>query len=294
MSPDARQPPRGEGRSAGPGRPVRYALALLFLVFSVYLVLKEIREPHLALYLDDLLHPKPLPITLPLLDDLEVRLYADTRPHCGKVARLQKGLVLVVDGRERIEEGFGLGLPIVEAGGEAYLSRHASVSQTANTLVKHYAMDTLDTPSGFLRRKYEPVPSLGTVVVSYTVTSGDILVRADFSSLNVPWERAYLMNEQGARFFTRYEEPGLVVEGAELGIWHPTVAETGCIVAANGSVRFCVETDGPAARYYGRERYCQYYFLGFYVLSWAGIDLEIDAPHQQFEYQVTLERQKRD
>jgi hypothetical protein len=277
----------------------RRGLALLAgLLLLFFVVLKESREPYLWLYMDDVFHSKPPPVTLPLSDGLAVRLYADTRPHTGKVARLQKGLVLVEalpepqsrDGQERIEEGFGFGLPLVEVDGQAYLSRSATVEQVGNMLVKRYQLDTLDTPSGFLRRKYEPVFPIGTVAVTYTVSADHIVVAVDLSGLGVPWNRAYLMNEQGARFFTRYEEPGLVVEAEGFGRWQPTTAHRGCVVAGDRSVQFCVETDREVSKYFGRERYNQYYWVGVYALSWAGIDLELAPQDGRFEYRISVER----
>jgi hypothetical protein len=233
---------------------------------------------------------------MPLADGLAVRLYADPRPHIGKVARLQKGLVLVVTGAgpgsetQLIEEGFGFGLPLIEVDGQAYLSRSAVIEGDGERLQKTYTMDTVDTPSGFLRRKYEPVPSIGTVRVQYArIGQGVLEVTADFSGLQVNWDRAYLMNEQGARFFTRYEEAGLGIHGEAFGRWQATTAREGCIVAENRSLRFCVETGEQIPRYYGRERYKQYYWLGVYSLSWAGIDLELASPIAEFTYQIRLE-----
>ena len=97
------------------------------------------------------------------------------------------------------------------------------------------------------------------------------------------------MNEQGARFFTRYEEPGRSVAGEQFGPWQRTTARRGCIVASDGSVQFCVETERELPRYYGRERYNQYYWVGVYALSWAGIDLELESPVQSFAYRIALE-----
>lgn len=289
---------------------LRRPLALLLALIFLFLVVKESREPHLWLFIDDWLRPKPAPQAIGLSEGLELHLYADTRPHIGKVARLQKGLVLVVDGQEQIEEGFGFGLPLIEVNGQAYLSRSASIERSGNTLVKRFEMDTMDTPSGFLRRKYEPVSSIGTVVISYTVatapvTSSDstagagqpadlIQVSVDFSGIRMPWNRAYLMSEQGARFFTRYEEPGLVVDGQDFGKWQPTRAPRGCIVANDRSVRFCIETQEPVQKYYGRERYNQFYWVGMYVLSWAGLDLELEAPRDRFQYYIEVERLDRE
>ena len=271
---------------------LRYLFALPILLVLAFLLLREIQEPYLWLSVDDRLDPKPDPQTLSLSDDMAVRLYSDTRPHTGKVARLQKGLILEVDGSEMVEEGFGFGLPLVEVEGQAYLSRSASVRREGNTLIKQYTMDTMDTPSGFLRRKYEPVPSIGTVVVSYTVGADDIHMMVDLSGLETGWDRAYVMNEQGARAFTRYHEPGLEVGGDQFGKWQPTTARVGCIVAGNDSVQFCVETENEGPRYYGRERYNQYYWIGMYALSWAGIDLELAPPENRFEYRIRVERRK--
>jgi hypothetical protein len=269
------------------------ALTGVFLLLSFFIV-KETREPHLWLFVDDILHPKPPPVTRSLASGLAARLYSDTRPHTGKVARLQKGMVLVVDGRERVEEGFGFGLPIIEVAGQAYLSRSATVEEVGDRLIKRFAMDTMDTPSGFLRRKYEPVDSIGTVTISYTVGTEDIEVVVDFSGMEVPWDVAYVMNEQGARAFTRYEEPGLAVEGEDLGRWQPTTASEGCIIAGDETLRFCVETGQAVPRYYGRERYKQYYWVGVYSLSWAGIDLVLEPADSPFRYRVTVDRQARE
>lgn len=269
---------------------LKRGLLVLVVLLVLFVALRESREPYLWLFLDDLLHPKPEPYTINLSQGTAIRLYADTRPHIGKIARLQKGLVLVADGRERVEEGYGFGLPLVEVEGQAYLSRSASIEREGDTLVKRFVMDTVDTPSGFLRRKYEPVPPIGTVAVRYTPgLAGAVTISVDFSDLDVPWDRAYLMNEQGARTFTRYEEPGLEVEGSDLGKWQPTYAQEGCLSSGDQSLRFCVETEAEGQRYYGRERYNQYYWVGVYVLSWAGIDLEVEGPVDGLEYRILVQ-----
>jgi hypothetical protein len=265
----------------------------------------ELIEPHLLL----LLQPRAPFLEVPAVAGTNLRLYSDTRPHVGKISGLQKGLVWVRNGRLLVEEGYGFGTPIVEYDGLAYLSRHAEtqILELADgvRLIKRYQMDTVDTPIQFLRRKYRPVPSIGTITFQYDVRpEGVIDVAIDLSQLNVDWARVYLMNEQGARRFTRYQDArGTVLEREEIGIWDSTAEFSGpaCFSASRGAdlskdatIRFCVEPAGngeepPAMVYYGRERYNQYNWRGIYYLSWAGVDLALDAPQSAYRYRITLE-----
>ena len=253
-------------------------------------VLKEAREPYLRLFLEDALYARAAPVELAIADGIVGRLYTDTRPHVGKIARLQKGMALVVDGQEWIEEGFGWGAPIVEIDGRTYLARTASLSQVGGSWVKRYILDTIDTPSGFLRQKYVPIAPVGYVEARYTAIARGVEIEIDLSHAGAGWERAYIMNEQGARAFTRYEEPGLAVEGAALGQWQETYAARACLVAATGALRFCVESEPGLRKYYGRERYTQFYPIGLYWLSWAGVDIEAPRATDRLRYRVTVER----
>jgi len=111
----------------------------------------------------------------------------------------------------------------------------------------------------------------------------------DFRGLNADWDRAYLMNEQGARAFNRYRTPGGVREdGATVGIWEETVAPFGCWEAPAYAVAFCVETESDQPGYVGRERYNQYNWLGIYTLSWSGIDIRVEAPLDFYTYTIRV------
>ncbi len=72
------------------------------------------------------------PLTLPLNNRLSVRLYADCRPHCMETAALQKGLVLMLDGKELVEEGLGFGVPIAKYKDKTYFSSSAQISVQEN------------------------------------------------------------------------------------------------------------------------------------------------------------------
>jgi hypothetical protein len=272
---------------------IRVAIAgMALLSLLVILAIRERFEPWLSLYLDDVIDPKPNPHRVALREDVALLLYEDTRPHIGKIDALQKGLVLVHRNKRLVEEAYGFGLPLVLYDEGAYNARQATVSRPSDrVLVKRYTLDTLDRPARFLRRKYQPVPPVGTVTVTSTVRPPDAIdVTVDLRELLVGWEAAYLMNEQGARAFTRYRSPeGRVLTGGTVGIWDEAVAPFGCWESSAADLRFCVDAEAGQPGFVGRERYVQYHAMGIYQLSWAGIDLEIHPPTSSVSYTIRVE-----
>jgi hypothetical protein len=277
-------------------RSARISLMAVAIAAVLLLAIREHYDPRLSLYAADLLRLRSRPLTAPLSRDLALRLYATTRPHVGKIASLHKGLVLVHGGHELIEEGYGFGLPIVEANGVAHISRDAETwlvrEGSEVTLVKAYRIDVADRPSRFLHVKYQNVQPLGTVVFSYTVRPPELIdVTVDFSGLEENWDRAYLMNEQGARAFTRYRDPtGMPQGGDDVGIWRETSAPFGCWEAPTHRLRFCVEAVAGQPGFVGRERYNQYNWMGIYTLSWSGIDIQVEAPLETYTYTIRVDQ----
>jgi len=275
-------------------RLVRGVLLAMVVVVLLVLAIRERYAPRLTLTVRDILSQPQRPLEASLRDELQLRLYSTTRPHLGKIAALQKGLVLVHQGRELIEEGYGFGLPIIEADGVAHISRHAATSLVQQSrgvsLVKAYQIDVVDRPTRPFRVKYADVTALGTVVFTYTIRTPDAIdVQVDFSGLDGQWDRAYLMNEQGARFFTRYLDPtGEALDATEVGIWERATAPFGCWEAPTRRLRFCVEAEPGRQGFVGRERYRQYNWLGFYALSWSGVDIAVDAPLDTYAYTIQV------
>lgn len=59
---------------------------------------------------------------------VSLRAHTSTEPPNGKIANLQKGLILIVNGTEAVGEGTGFGLPILVYSDETYFSGTSSVS----------------------------------------------------------------------------------------------------------------------------------------------------------------------
>jgi len=87
------------------------------------------------------------PLTVPLTGGLSVRVYADCRPNCLETAALQKGLVLMLDGKELVEEGMGFGLPVVKFADKTFFSSTAHVSmhtvESCQIVCKVFSLDTV-------------------------------------------------------------------------------------------------------------------------------------------------------
>jgi hypothetical protein len=84
------------------------------------------------------------PLTLHLTGRLDVRLYSDQRPAHLETAALQKGLVLLHDGEELIEEGVGFGVPVVKYFDKTYFSRTAQTAFASDgSIQKTFTLDTI-------------------------------------------------------------------------------------------------------------------------------------------------------
>jgi hypothetical protein len=81
----------------------------------------------------------------PLSSSVAVEVYSNTEPHNLKTANLQKGLVFVYDGLERVGEGTGFGFPVLVYPKETFFSSSSTVhvAQTADSIRirKEFCMD---------------------------------------------------------------------------------------------------------------------------------------------------------
>jgi hypothetical protein len=66
--------------------------------------------------------------TVPLLSSVALRVYSNTKPFNLKIANLQKGLIFVHNGIERVGEGTGFGFPVLIYGKETFFSASSTIS----------------------------------------------------------------------------------------------------------------------------------------------------------------------
>ena len=84
-----------------------------------------------------------------LSQGLTIRVYADSRPHILQTMKLQKGAILVLHGRELVEEGLGMGAPICIFRDGARFSLSATTfvnySEIHPSVLKVYDMNAIES-----------------------------------------------------------------------------------------------------------------------------------------------------
>ena len=86
------------------------------------------------------------PFTQKISERTALRIYPDTCPHCLEISALHKGLIIVYDGYERVEEGAGFGVPIIKYGKTHFpSSAQCFIEKTRNgtAILKAFEMDAV-------------------------------------------------------------------------------------------------------------------------------------------------------
>jgi len=197
------------------------------------------------------------------------RLYEDSRPPNGKLATLQKGVVLVHNGTETIGEGAGFGAPVLHHGGKTYYSLNATAFRLRDGVAKNFSMDAIEVGETY-HKTFEPVVPVGSVLIKYRYLADGLNI--EVSLRGIPANSAlYILNEQSGTEYTRYKNS----DGENLTVdfsWRQV----------NASANYLLDEDGKGFRidkpampdgttlYLGRETRPE----GF---DWAGLDMAIDT-----------------
>ncbi len=134
---------------------------------------------------------------------------------------------------------------------------------------------------------YEPASLNARVTLLYGIDSrtGSLQIRLEPESLKLPpATELILMDEQGARFFDRYEEPSEVyLQGEAIGCWDEVHAARAGFFSSGQRIRFTVPQVSRTRLYRGRE-------LVGSRLAWAGFGHVLPAPFKTLEYTLQLEK----
>lgn len=123
----------------------------------------------------------------------------------------------------------------------------------------------------------------GKVIVTYGISQGHVLVKADFSLLKREnLQKILMFNEQGSRFFRRYSDSdGTKLADGQIGAWDAIEAEWASITDLQGTVGFRLGRIKNSVLRRGRE------FLEG-CLDWVGLNYEINPKNAVFEYEIGI------
>jgi hypothetical protein len=266
--------------------------------------------------------------TFAISDSISLKVYSSNDPQNLKIADLQKGLILLCDGTDVIGEGIGFGVPIAKYYGETVFSGSSTLKvrkqENVIEIQKEFLMDLmardrfrnlkLENPK--IRTLFDHISELsqrhkrlarsisivkglffkfgvkssfirspirGSVIVTYILNRNRILVKLNFSQLERKnLGKVFVLNEQSAHFFSIYSDSeGLRLVDEEIGIWDNVIAQSARIINAHNKIGFCLKHIEGSVLRRGRE-----VMAG--SLDWIGLDYELDAEQNHFEYEIEL------
>lgn len=269
-----------------------WVTAFLVALFVLPFVVNEVVQPSLSLAVIDRIEGRAAPVTAPMDYAVEARLYSTTAPYQGRIATLQKGLVLFRHGKSLVGEGYGIGLPIVHKDGTAYLPATSRIGRFSrgDTLIlsKVFYYDRRETDSDLPRFRYVRCLPLTRVRVDYFVYRNRIDIMVDLKeALERGIDEVFLMNEVSGRLF----QVAVTGNGQKLDLLHWQLAPLGSValLAPDAGLLLWVECDGIWDRFLGREVTSRWKWYGHVNHDWTGCEIHLDRPLSRFHYSVRLQ-----
>lgn len=249
-------------------------------------------------------------------------------------ARLQKGLLLVYDGQELVEEGVGFGVPILKQGlhtifpGDlSFSSQRTGRNQIITALFKMNLEERITTPrnrsienkqlysiknylaamirnfpmsrnlltavSNRLRfmfnweTVYKETRYYREVKVIYTIDRIKYQVRIDLDTVGALHDcitEVIVMNEQGARYFDRYQDSdGYFLRENEIGCWDEVTADEASFVCDQYRLAYNLRQVKGARLFRGRE------LIGT-RLAWSGFGYSFTPTDESFIYELRIKQ----
>ena len=270
----------------------KWGILFVFLFIILPILVKEFAQPGLSLDLLTLIRSSPGPFTGKLSGGFETKIFSDTRPHVGRIALLQKGLVLYFAGKSITGEGYGLGLPIVHKNGQAYLASKAKIGRfvrgDTTILSKIYLYDRVETQTEVPRLKYRKTRPVTQIRVDYYLYQNRIAVEADLRRAKKDGiDEIYFMNEVSGRLF----QIAMTRDRKEIELLHWQYAPYGIIglYAPGYEITVWIKSDITWEKFVGREVTSTWKWYGHVKQDWTGCEIYLGKIVSHFSYSIILQ-----
>ncbi|MGE5123705.1 MAG: hypothetical protein ACM3H7_04250 [Acidobacteriaceae bacterium] len=134
---------------------------------------------------------------------------------------------------------------------------------------------------------YEPTNESDFVTLIYAADPHRGIIRVTLESIEQRQPgvtEIIVMNEQGARFFERYQDAeGASLHGDEIGCWDEVKARQAKFICPALGLAFSLAQADHARLYRGRE------LIGA-RLAWAGFGYTLAPPQDHFSYEITVSK----
>ncbi len=267
---------------------------IVFLLIISFIGYKEYVAPYWRYHINEWVSKSSPAYRVVLENGLGLAMYSGSKPHVGKIAGLQKGLILTQYGKNLIGEGYGFGLPMIVVNGATWLASKAKTGKFVHgdttILSKQYIFDTRENDVNFPRRRYTPLQPIGSVRIDYLIYKNSIEVHADMRGLvDVDYKYIYFMNEQSGKHFRH----GLNAIGRKIDLiqWQaPLPMAMLGIHAPRLGITYWVKDKMETLKYLGRETLARWHWWGHESTNWAGCDLRLDNKSPTFKYTLTIDK----
>ena len=222
--------------------------------------------------------------TFELTPGIQATVGTGAWPEQGKSAPLAKGLVLLGPSGEMAGEGLGFGVPIVQfADGWWFPGSGSSITIGSSSWVKTFDLDMheKDGNDGHFER-FEPGPSHGRVVVTYTPRTSGIDVLVQVAYLEAGAGQFVILNEQSAAF-DDYADSRVQVAGKAIGSWSPIEGAWARFRSGQLGTEWEVPAPPEAGFYRARE-------LRSPGIDFSGLEYVFAPGFHGVDYQITVRR----
>ncbi len=270
----------------------KFLLFLFCILLFFPFLAQEFSSPHWTLILEAAVSPKPGPLVARMSDGIEARIYAATKPFIGRIARLQKGLVLQYRKHNLTGEGYGLGVPILHKNGVPWMASRAKIGRFTRgdtvILAKVFYYDMIETESELPRLRYRKQRRvLTTVRVNYYIYRNRVDIQADFRrAKRAKIDEVFLMNEVAGDLF----QYALTQNHRRLELlgWQMAPAGMVALYAPALDMSVWVQSNPVWDRFLGREVTSSWKWYGRLKSNWTGCAIHLPKPPAVFSYTIYL------